>query len=114
MLNDKPRVVAKLKTILPTYYELSCNSDTPKPCITYNENFNADDVISKERGYSRVQMTLKVWLNGTDIGEATTYVQSIDTAMRDLGYRRVSSIELFVGGQIEKVLIYEALGIENY
>ncbi len=114
MLTDKKRVVAKLKTILPTYYELSCDSDTPKPCITYNENFNVDDIKSAEYGYSRLQMTIKIWLNGTDIGSATNYAISVDSAMRELGYTRISSNELFVGGQIEKVLIYEALGFETY
>ena len=34
--------------------------------------------------------------------------------MRNLGFSRVSNIELVVGGQIEKVLIYEALGKEIY
>ena len=114
MLNDKTRVVAKLKTILPTYYELSCDSNTPKPCITYNENFNVDDIKSMAYGYSRVQMTIKIWANGTDIGAVTNYAISVDSAMRELGYSRISSTELFVGGQIEKVLIYEALGIETY
>lgn len=114
MLTDKIRVVDALNDILPTFYELSCDSSTPKPCITYLENFNVDDVISNEMGYSRLQVTIKIWLNGTDIGSATNYAISVDSAMRELGYTRISSNELFVGGQIEKVLIYEALGIETY
>jgi len=40
MLDLKTEVVTALKTILPTYYEYFCNSDTALPCITYTEYMN--------------------------------------------------------------------------
>lgn len=114
MLNVKPELVAKLKLILPTYYEYICNSSTPKPCITYAETSSADTIISRQLGYSRIQMTIKVWVDDGDIGTLQNYAEQVDSTMRELGYSRVSANELVVGNQIEKILLYEATGIEEY
>lgn len=114
MLDNKKEVVNALSQILPTYYEFICNSATMKPCITYTENSNIDDIKSMESGYSRIQYTVKIWVDGVEVKAITEYAEQVDIAMRNLGFSRVSNIELVVGGQIEKVLIYEALGKEIY
>lgn len=114
MLSIKPEVVAKLKLILPTYYEYICNSSTPKPCITYAETNSSDTIISREMGYSRMQITVKVWIDNGDIGALQNYAEQVDSSMRELGYSRVSANELVVGNQIEKIMLYEATGIEEY
>lgn len=114
MLSIKPEIVTKLGQILPTYYEYICNSTTPKPCITYAETNSIDTIISMTMGYSRVQMTIKIWIDNGDIKSLQGYAVQVDSAMRELGYYRVSANELVVGNQIEKILLYEATGIETY
>lgn len=114
MLNIKPEVVTVLQLILPTYYEYICNSQTPKPCITYAQTNDTDLETSKERGYCRVQMTIKVWVNNGDVSAMETYAEQVDSAMRELGYKKVSANELVVGNQLEKILLYEAIGKEEY
>lgn len=114
MLNIKPEAVSALKLILPTYYEYICNSQTPKPCITYAESNSRDTIISREMGYSRIQLTVKVWIDNGDIGALEDYAEQVDSTMRKLGYSRVTANELVVGNQICKILLYEATGIETY
>lgn len=114
MINVKPEVVAKLKLILPTFYEYICNSDTPKPCVTYAETNSSDTLVSREKGYSRIQITVKIWIDNGDIGALQNYAEQVDSAMRDLGWSRVSSNELIYGNQICKIMLFEALGIETF
>lgn len=114
MQDNKKSLVAKLSTILPTYYEYFCDTTTPMPCITYAETNNLDDVKAMDAGYYRLQMTVKIWCNALSVGTMESYAQQVDNAMRELGYSRINSNELVVGDQIEKILLYEALGIEKY
>ena len=103
MLSGKTDIVKELNKILPTYYELFCDSNTKLPCFTYIENINQDVVTGDTLGYSSIGYTIKLWAN--DVA---------DIVMRKLGYRRKSSNELTVDNQIEKIMTYEALGLENY
>ena len=114
MLNIKPEAVAKLNLILPTYYEFICNSQTPKPCITYAETNSADTIISRDMGYSSIQLTVKVWVDNGNISSLQNYAEQVDSTMRELGYKRLFANEIVVGNQIEKILLYEATGIEEY
>ena len=114
MLDIKPEVVTALNLILPTYYEYICNSQTPKPCITYAQTNDTDLETSKERGYCRIQMTIKVWIDNGNVSDMEAYSKQVDSSMRSLGYKRVSANELVVGNQIEKILLYEAIGKEEY
>lgn len=114
MLNIKTQIVTTLNTILPTMYEYICNSKTPKPCITYAETNSMDTLISKETGVSRMQFTIKVWIDNGDVSEMQNYAGQVDTKMRELGFTRVSANELVVGNQIEKILLYEIIMKENY
>jgi hypothetical protein len=65
-------------------------------------------------GYSHVSYTVKVW--GTDIEDITAYALHIDTALRTLGFKRVSSNELYDRNStmIQKILTYEALASEEF
>ena len=51
MLNVKEQLVEALNTILPTYYELFCDSTTETPCITYIENLSYDTLTGDTFGY---------------------------------------------------------------
>ena len=112
MLNEHKNIAAALSEILPTYYELFTDSNTPMPCITYMEETNAVDIQSDRIGYSVVGYYIKVWAQ--DAGTIQDTAQSIDDTMRALGYTRTNSNELVVGRQIEKILTYEAYGFEDF
>lgn len=112
MLDVHKNIESALKDILPTYYELICDSKTTKPCITYNEYMNNIDIGSDVVGYSNVGFYIKIWANS--IATIQQKAPLIDNAMRQLGYRRASSNELSVDGQIEKIMAYEAIGFEKY
>ena len=112
MLNEHKTIAAALSEILPTYYELFTDSSTPMPCITYREMRNLVDIQSDRVGYSIVGYYIKVWAE--DVATIQDTSQSIDDAMRPLGYTRTNSNELVVGRQIEKILTYEAIGFEDF
>ena len=114
MINYHKEIVAALNTILPTHYELALTSGTKTPCISYQERNNADTETGDTLGYSRISYTVKVW--GNDIGELQQYALEIDKTLRPLGFKRISSNELYdiQSTMIQKILGYEALAQEEY
>lgn len=114
MIDYHKELVAALGNILPTYYELVLTTDTETPCISYQERNNAVDVNGDTRGYSRLSYTVKVWSN--DIEELQSYALKVDAALRPLGWKRISSAELFDvnSTMIQKILTYEALALEVF
>lgn len=114
MINYHKELVAALNTILPTHYELSLTADTKTPCISYQERSNVDAETGDTLGYSRISYTVKVW--GNDIGELQQYALEIDKTLRPLGFKRISSNELYdtQSTMIQKILGYEALAQEEY
>lgn len=112
MLDCKTQLVKSLNTILPTYYELFCDSSTPKPCITYIESQNNTVANGDTLGYSTVGYTIKLW--GTDLAILMPYTNQIDTTMRGLGYIRTAYNELTFNGNYELIFTYQGLGLENF
>lgn len=112
MINYHKELVSALKTILPTHYELALTSGTETPCISYQERNNYDTETGDTLGYSKVSYTVKVW--GSDIGALQVYSQAIDKALRPLGFKRISSQELYQSTMIQKILLYEATALEQY
>lgn len=112
MLGSKKEVVATLSAILPCYYELFCNGETEMPCLTYIETNNSAEETGDTLGYSFIEYTIKVW--ATDMADIEQYAAAVDTAMRRLGFKRTSATELTIENQIEKVMIFSALGLENF
>lgn len=114
MIDFNKDVVSALNTVLPTYYELALTKGTPTPCISYQERDNADTEIGNTLGYSRISFTIKVWAN--DIATIQKYVLKVDKVMRALGFKRISANELYDNNStmIQKILTYEALGLENF
>ena len=64
--------------------------------------------------YSRITYQIKVWSN--DIAEIQEYALRIDEVLRPLGFKRISSGELYdnQSTMIQKILNYEALASETY
>ena len=93
MIDYHKELVASLKTILPTHYEMTLHSGLSTPCISYMELDNAATDTGDTIGYSRIQYQVKVW--GNDIGVLQENAVKIDNVLRPLGFKRVSSGELY-------------------
>lgn len=114
MINYHKELVSTLSKILPTYYEMVLTSKIKTPCISYMELNNYDSTPGETLGYSRLTYQVKVW--GNDIAEITDYAIQIDSALRPLGFTRVSSGELYdpQSTMIQKILTFEAHALEEY
>ena len=114
MIDYHSRLVSALNKILPTHYELRLAKGTKTPCISYQERNNSSELEGDTIGYSRISYTIKVW--GTDISELMEYARQIDLVLRPIGFKRISSNELFDRNStmIQKILTYEALALEEY
>lgn len=114
MINYAPQLVSALTPILPTYYELALTNDIMLPCISYQERNNYMDATGDTLGYTRISYTIKIW--ATAYGTVQVYAPRVDAAMRKLGFKRVSSGELFdkQSTRVQKILTYEAYAFEHY
>ena len=114
MIDYHSNLVSALKTILPTHYEMTLTSKTATPCISYMEMNNYVDSNGDTLGYSRITYQVKVW--GNDIALIQKYALQIDAVLRPLGWKRISSGELYdrASTMIQKILTYEALASENF
>ncbi|MBR4407252.1 MAG: hypothetical protein IKT27_02960 [Clostridia bacterium] len=93
---------------------MALTSKEKTPCYSYQERDNADTDTGNTLGYSRISFTVKVW--SSDIAQLQHYALEADRVLRPLGFKRVSSNELADRNStmIQKILTYEALGLENY
>jgi hypothetical protein len=75
---------------------------------------NYTDTAGTTLGYSRLSYQVKVW--DTNIGNIQKYALQIDNVLRPLGFKRISSGELYdnSSAMIQKILTYEALALETY
>ena len=114
MVDFHAQLVAALNTVLPTTYEMNLHSGLSTPRISYMENNNYTDVNGDTLGYSRVSYQVKVW--GNDIATLQTYALKIDAVLRPMGFKRVSSGELYDknSSMIQKILTYEAFVLEKF
>jgi hypothetical protein len=114
MINYHTTLVTALKTILPTHYEMTLNSKTKTPCISYMETNNYVSTNGDTLGYSRITYQVKVWAN--DIADIQKYSLEIDKVLRPLGWTRISSGELYdnQSTMIQKIMTYEALASEIF
>ena len=113
MIDYDKELVAALSTILPTHYEMNLYRGLPTPCISYQENNNYDNETGDTIGYSTISYTVKIW--GNDIATIKNYMVEVDKVLRPLGFKRISSGELYDKNStmIQKVLTYEALANET-
>ena len=114
MIDYHANLVTALNTVLPTHYEMVLHSGLSTPCLSYMEinNYSIDE--GDTLGYSRISYQVKVW--GNNIGLLQQYALEVDKVLKPLGFKRVSSGELYDNNSsmIQKILTYEALAIENY
>lgn len=114
MINYHQSLVSALKQVLPTHYEMALTSKTETPCISYMETNNYTSASGDTLGYSYIRYQVKVWAN--DIGEIQKYALEVDNVLRPLGFKRMSSGELYDNNStmIQKIMNYEALASETY
>lgn len=114
MIDYHKQLVDTLNTILPTHYEMVLHSGLAVPCISYMENNSYDTAVGDTLGYSALSYIVKVW--GNDIGVIQEYSLEIDKKLKPLGFKRVSSGELYdnESTMIQKIMTFEALALEEY
>jgi hypothetical protein len=114
MIDYHKELVSTLNNILPTHYEMVLKPGLKTPCISYMETNNYVAEYGSNLTYSRINYQVKVW--GNNIQELQEYALQIDAALRSIGFKRISSTELYDNNStmIQKILNYEALALENY
>lgn len=114
MVNYHAELVKALETVLPTHYELTLTSKTETPCISYMETNNYMAESGTERGYSYINYQIKVW--DTNIGNIQRYALAVDDVLRPLGFKRISTTELYdrESTMIQKIMNFEALVLEIF
>jgi hypothetical protein len=114
MINYHSELVKTLNTILPTHYEMVLTSTTETPCISYMELNNYVSTTGNERGYSVITYQIKVW--SKSIAELQRYAIEVDKALRPLGFKRISTTELYDNNSsmIQKIMTFECLALEEY
>lgn len=116
MVDYNANVVAALNQVLPTHYEMVLHSGLATPCISYMEvnNYTITDTTGASLGYNLLTYQVKVW--GNRIADLQKYALEVDEVMRGLGFKRISSGELYDtdSTMIQKILTYEALVLEEF
>lgn len=114
MVDYHKEIVTTLTKILPTHYEMVLRAGLDTPCISYMELNNSVEANGSTIGYSRIAYQIKVW--GNDIAVLQKYALDIDNAMRAIGFKRISSAELYdnQSTMIQKILTFEALALEEF
>lgn len=114
MINYHAELVKALNAILPTHYEMVLTTQTHTPCISYMELNNYSSTVGDTRGYSVITYQVKVWSN--KIAEIQEYALAVDNALRQLGFKRISTGELYNNqtAMIQKIMTYECLALEEY
>lgn len=108
-------IVTTLKAIgLPVHYEMFLHSGLETPCISYLEISNVDEMNGNTHGYSRISYQVKIWAK--DISVIQTYAAQIDKAMRSLGFKRSSGVEMHDSNSamIQKVMTFDVIAYEEY
>ena len=118
MIDNHSALVSALNTVLPTHYEMVLHSGLKTPCISYMETNNYlitdSQFATSTVGYSHITYQIKVW--GNDIAILQKYALEIDKVLRPLGFKRISSGELYdkQSTMIQKIMTYECLALEEF
>ena len=114
MIDYHKSLVSALNKVLPTHYEMALTSKTDVPCISYMETNNYSSSVGNTLGYSIITYQVKVWAN--NIGDIQKYALAIDAVLRPLGFKRISSGELYDNNSsmIQKIMTFECMALEAY
>ena len=116
MIDYNKEIVSALSAILPTHYEMILTSGAQVPCLSYMElnNYSVTETNGATLGYSRLTYQIKVWAHS--LAEIQKYSLLVDKALQPLGFKRISSGELYdrESTMIQKILTFEALALEEF
>lgn len=116
MIDYHSVIVSALNGILPTHYEMALTSKTETPCISYMElnNYSTTETLGASIGYSYITYQVKVWSN--KVADLQKYSLMIDDVLRPLGWKRISSGEIYdnYSSMMQKILTYEAIALEKF
>lgn len=113
MIDVQPNIVQSLSaTGLKVHFEHFINSDTELPCITYIEYDNSVDKQGDTLGYSNIVYHIKIWCN--DKKELSKYSTMVDEIMRENGFTRTNTNELWLDNIGQLQLKYKALALEIF
>lgn len=113
MVDYKPTLVAELNQLgYPVFYELFIDSDTPTPCITYQQS--NDEVVTEANNnvrYSRQKYIIKVWVKD-DLATLAAISSLLDDKMFSLGFTRLTYNELWYDNNVVGIFTYQGLAKE--
>lgn len=113
MVDTNKEIVSALSSLgLKVYHEYFVNSKTEIPCITYLEYDNNSLVEGDTLGFSNVIYHIKIW--GNTISTINEYAIKIDEIMRDLGFKRTNTTDLWLDNVGQRQLKYEGKTIEDF
>jgi hypothetical protein len=113
MIDYKPNLVDELKTLgLPVHYELFMTKEEELPCIAYFEQSNISDKEGDTLRYSDITFTIRVYAK--TVKEIAQYSIEVDDLMRDLGFVRINTNQIWLDNIGQFIMTYRGKGQEIY
>lgn len=108
MVDLKPGVFSALSAVLPpgqVFYAVP-EDNAKTPCVSYFEQQNAPDAFGDDGVYAEaVTFVVDVW--GDTSAEITPIAQQIDAALFQLGFERLSAVDIpDTDGKLHKSIQY--------
>lgn len=111
MIDTRLYVINGLKELgLPVYNEHFITSKCEVPCISYMLTNDIQNQIGQNLMYASQYYSIRVYTKSTkDLAE---YSQKVDKIMRDIGFKRTATNELWLGEICQFEIKYSGLAIE--
>lgn len=97
---------------LPVYYEHFLTKDTEVPCVSYRLDDDYNRVMGSNLSFSWIYVSVKVW--GKSKETFDNYSPLVDSLMRQLGFERIGTNELWATGIGQYEMRYRGTYRENY
>lgn len=112
MLDYRPELLTKLSSLgLPVECEFFLTKDVEIPCISYlllnDINTHQGDTMVYSDQYYKVT----IWAN--KLSTLAEYSEKVDNVMRELGFKRTGSNELWLDGIGQLAITYKGLAKEE-
>lgn len=97
---------------LPVYFEHFLTKDTAVPCVSWRLDDDYSRVKGDNLAFNWIYVSVKVW--GKDKAVFATYSPLVDELMKQLGFTRVGTTELWATGIGQYEMRYRGTYRENY
>lgn len=112
MINYNKELVAELKKILPTHYELFVEESIKFPCITYKGHDNRDTLLGDTLEFAEMTYMIKVWSDR--VSDLEQYSLEVHDSMKALGFKRINTQEIFSNGVGQRIMIFQATSYRTF